>query len=257
MAPGNAPISQLNGHYANQYPNHNNKLPPTHLTQNKAYTHYMPSLIIALSALYVLAFVLHYLFRKCRKYGDRKQQREKQELKLVWTNAMTKFELLRSKRNSNMLLYPHSAYNKQESYNSSASSFTLNNYPSPSTVTATHIGIDKQHQSLSPYSSVSSFATATTTIGNSVNHNQHASVAVEKPGCSSWYMIFKDKLVNYWRLTRNKKLTLLWQWSVAMGYSEYNHAKNLDDMVLRLQRYQEFDDDKHTVNEDDIAFVDE
>lgn len=267
MASSTTTATQLNGHYANQYPTHNNnKLLPPHLPHNKAYTQYAPNLIIALSTLYLIAFLLHYLIKKCRKYRDKKQQREKQHLKLTWKKAMAKFRI-HSKNDSNVI-YPGSAYNKQQSYISSASSFTLNNHSPPassSSLTATTAAIsvnidtadknhyhhhnNNRHQPPSPSSSslsLSSFATATTTTENSIkiDYQRHSViVAVEKEpkddirGCRmSRYMFGSETLTNYWKINNDKRLNLLWQWSVAMGYCEYSHAKVLDDMVQQLQR---------------------
>lgn len=263
MAPSTATTTQLNGHYANQYPNYNhNKLPPPHLPHNKAYTQYAPNFIIALSTLYIIAFLLHYLTKKCRKYRDKKQQQEKQLLKLAWKKTMAKFEL-HLKRNSNVL-YPDSAYNKQQSYHSSASSFTLNNHSSPaspSSLTATTAAIsinintaDKKHyhyhnndryQPPSPSSSLPSFATAITTTGSPIKvaHQHHpVIVAVEKEPKDahsrrlSRHMFGNETWTNYWKINNNKRLSLLWQWSVAMGYCEYSHAKYLDDMAQQLQK---------------------
>ncbi|KAG2194060.1 hypothetical protein INT46_008212 [Mucor plumbeus] len=265
MASITATATQLNGHYANQYPNHNNnKLIPPHLPHNKAYTQYAPNFIIALSALYLIAFLLHYFLKKCRKYRDKKQQREKQHLKSTWKKAIAKFEIY-SKNDSNVL-YPDSTYNKQQSYISSASSFTLNNHSSPassSSITATtaaiSINIDtidkkhcphynsNRHQPSSPSSSsLCSFTTAdTTTVDFSkIDHQHHPVIgSVEKEpkddvhgGRLSRHMFGSETLTNYWKINNNKRLSLLWQWSVAMGYCEYSHAKILNNMVQQLQR---------------------
>ncbi|KAF1796524.1 hypothetical protein V8B55DRAFT_1323517 [Mucor lusitanicus] len=277
MAPSTATTTQLNGHYANQYPNHSNKLPPPHLPRNKAYTRYAPNVIIALSLLYVLAFVLHYIIKKCRKHRDKKLQREKQHLKQAWKKTMAKFEL-QSKHH--LLLYPDSAYNKEDqSYNSSASSFTLHHSSctspiSPSTsAVPPDIGSSKKqcHQPPSPSSSLSSFATTNTAAGNSIHlANQHPIIlapvftektasmyrdSVNNDGRPSRHMFSNNKLVNYWKINNSKRLSLLWQWSVAMGYCEYNHAKSLDEMVRQLQRYNL--DSSTSINREGVVLEDE
>ncbi|KAL9551258.1 hypothetical protein MBANPS3_004344 [Mucor bainieri] len=256
MAPSTATTTQLNGHYANQYPNHNNKLPPPHLPHNKAYTRYAPNVIIALSSLYV---------------------REKQHLKQTWKKVMAKFEL-QSKHN--LLLYPDSAYNnKEQSYNSSATSFTLHQSSctsptSPSTTAVpTDIGSSVKlcHQPPSPSSSLSSFATTNTAASNSVQLNNHP-IMVESVFSSKALSIYRDsmshndrpfwlifstsnKLVSYWKISNNKRLNLLWQWSVAMGYCEYSHAKDLDDMVRQLQGYNH--DISTCMNREGVVLEDE
>ncbi|KAK4517119.1 GET complex subunit get1 [Mucor velutinosus] len=276
MAPSTATTTQLNGHYANQYPNQNDKLPLLHLPHNKAYTRYAPNIIIALSSLYVVSFLLHYIIRKCRKYRDRKLQREKQHLKQAWKKTMAKFEL-QSKHN--LLLYPDSAYNKEQSYNSSASSITLNysscTSPTSPSITATPVDIssDKKHchQPHSPSSSLSSFATTDTAAGNSIQLANHHPIIVEPAFTEkvasinresmrhddrpSRHMFGSNKLANYWKINNNKRLNLLWQWSVALGYCEYSHAKYLDDMVRQLQRYNI--DVSTTVNRERVVLEDE
>ncbi|GAN05529.1 hypothetical protein MAM1_0094c05000 [Mucor ambiguus] len=278
MAPSTATTTQLNGHYANQYPNHNNKLRPPHLPHNKAYTRYAPNVIIALSSLYMVTFVLHYIIKKCRKYRDKKLQREKQHLKQAWKKTMAKFEL---QPKQNLLLYPDSAYNnKEQSYCSSASSFTLHHSSctsptSPSTtVVPTDNGSSKKHchQLPSPSSSLSSFATTNTAADNSIQLANHHPIVVEPAFTAKALSIYTDsmnhddrparyifsnsnKLANYWKINNNKRLNLLWQWSVAMGYCEYNHAKSLDDMVRQLQRYNL--DTSTSVDREDVVLEDE
>lgn len=259
MAPSTATTTQLNGHYANQYPDHNNKLPPPHLPHNKAYTRYVPNVLIALSSLYVATFVLQYVIKKLGKYRDKKLQREKQHLKQAWKKTMAKFEL-QSKHN--LLLYPDSAYNnKEQSYNSSVSSLTLNHSPctSPASPSTTAVPIDicssKEHchQPPSHSSSLSSFATTNTAAGNSTQLANHHPITLEPVFAEktasidresmshddrpSRHMLSSSKLADYWKINNNKRLYLLWQWSVAMGYCEYSHARNLDNMVRQLQRY--------------------
>jgi hypothetical protein len=50
---------------------------------------------------------------------------------------------------------------------------------------------------------------------------------------------FYRVITNYWKINNKKRLSLLWQWSVSMGYSEYNHAKMLKHLVLQLQSSRE------------------
>lgn len=276
MAPSTATTTQLNGHYANQYPNHNNKLPPPHLPQNKAYTRYAPSFIIALSSLYVFTFVLHYILKKCKKYRDKKLQREKQQLKQAWKNTMAKFEL---QSKPSLLLYPDSAYNnKEQSNNSSASSLTLNHSsctsPTSPSITAVHVDISPNkkdcHQPPSPSSSLPSFATTYTAAGNSIQLANHRIAIVpaltEKAASAqkelmnhdarpSRHMFSNNRLIDYWKINNNKRLNLLWQWSVTMGYCEYSHAKDLDAMVRQLQRYNL--DTSTAVSREGVVLVDE
>ncbi|EPB92653.1 hypothetical protein HMPREF1544_00382 [Mucor circinelloides 1006PhL] len=276
MAPSTATTTQLNGHYANQYPNHNNKLPPLHLPQNKAYTRYAPNFIIALSSLYVFTFVLRYILKKCKKHRDKKLQREKQQLKQAWKNTMAKFEL---QSKPSLLLYPDSAYNnKEQSNSSSASSLTLNHSsctsPISRSTTAVHLDINPNkkdcHQPPSPSSSLSSFATTYTAAGNSIQLANHRIVIVpaltEKAASAqkelmnhdarpSRHMFNSNRLIDYWKISNNKRLNLLWQWSVTMGYCEYSHAKDLDAMARQLQRYNL--DTSTAVSREGVVLVDE
>lgn len=38
------------------------------------------------------------------------------------------------------------------------------------------------------------------------------------------------------RLTRSKRLNLLWQWGLSTGYCEYSHAKKLNAFIVELQQ---------------------
>ncbi|KAL9539565.1 hypothetical protein PS6_011154 [Mucor atramentarius] len=262
MAPSTATTTQLNGHYANQYPNHNNKLPPPHLPQNKAYTRYAPNFIIALSSLYVFIFVLRYILKKCKKYRDKKLQREKQQLKQAWKNTMAKFEL---QSKSSLLVYPDYAYNKEQSNNSSASSLTLNHSsctsPTSPSTTAVHVDISPSkkdcHQPPSPSSSLSSFATTYTATVPALT--EKAALAQKElmnhDARPSRHMFSNNRLIDYWKINNNKRLNLLWQWSVTMGYCEYSHAKDLDAMVRQLQRYNL--DTSTAVSREGVVLVDE
>ena len=43
-----------------------------------------------------------------------------------------------------------------------------------------------------------------------------------------------------YKIDPSKRLSILWQWSVAMGYAEYEHAKHLNQFIDELSRGKSF-----------------
>lgn len=162
------------------------------------------------------------------------------------------------------IAYPPSIYIGSTLYNYSTSSLTINNDP-PSLPSTTCCGspLNSEKSTFlfalnnSSKTCCSTANSSSTTIEVTPSHsptinNNHFPLnkiidtsnktVMMKPSSKKEKQRQKSKLSKYpslastWKISKAKRLSLLWQWSVSMGYTEYNHAKVLNDLVLQLCR---------------------
>lgn len=254
--------SEIN-YYNDLYTTDGNELPTlSSLSRSKAYTNYLPILTIILSSIYLSTFLLRYVWNKVRKYRNRKRQQEKQQWKLVWKKSITKCQfkdtLLFDNDSTYQIASPLSTYDGH----SSASSLTLNSQScrsdasvitfisEPNTRIRDCNSLEKTGYSCSDIIKSSNCTLCTIDDEHGKNHfstkilmNPNICLHNEKrdnlnfgadDNILSKFNI--SRLIrNYWKISRNTRLNLLWNWSVSMGYCEYSHAKQLNDLILRLE----------------------
>lgn len=193
------------------------------LPNNTFYNNYFPKFIISLSALYILSFLTICLIRKCRRFREEKKQQEKKLLKLTWQESMKKYQLKDSLLFNEKIGFPQSTYNKS-SCNTSTSSSTLNNITPPFISSSTTFQGSGHNpliiESPKGYPHVNKNKEAI--VGDLIQ------VRLVQEQCSR-----RNK--NYW-ISNTKKLTLLWHWSVSMGYIEYDHGKDLNALIMKLSK---------------------
>jgi hypothetical protein len=245
MAPFVLPAQHSNdresNYYNDIYTTDSTELPTSSsLSHNKAYTEYLPNITIALSILYLCVFLLRYIWVKYQRCLDNQRQLEKQRWILAWERVITKCQLkdslLFDDNQKHRLVFPPSTYD----VHSSASSLTLNNRDSsaftfisePSTTSIRDdVAVEKSELSCSDNTKSVSYAL----YNNGCEMKQlmkkgYRSTAENQSKCG-----FNPIFRNHWKINHKKRLALLWQWSVSMGYCEYSHAKKLNDLVSRLQ----------------------
>lgn len=219
-------------------PTHNDNITTTtnssQLQNNKIYTHHFPNFIISLTVLYVFCFLIRFIIRKYRRMRERKQQQEIRRLKQAWIHGMKKQQfkdsLLFEQQEKVIIDFPPSTYN--ESFHSTLSSSTLN---SPTTLcnNNSHCNFNSssfiQERSLSTTSSTSSSSSRTIGLPNPYffNNNKKMTKKVLQE-------VQQTKPSHYWKINNIKRLNILWQWSVSMGYVDYQHAKDLNLLIDEL-----------------------
>lgn len=246
------------------------------LPDNEIYTQHFPKFIIGLAVLYGLTFFTRHLIRRLRRFRDKKQHQEKRRLRQAWKSSIIKYQLKESLSLSNnnddddveeksIIEYPPMTY-KEYDYNYSASSLTIADSPSPSKTVIVSFADNSRRLSNSSENSCCKSNNSSITIealpskGSFVNNiSKHSTVKHREYPYK--FNIVSKRFYNFWKMSKAKRLNLLWHWSVSTGYLEYDHAKHLSALMSQLYKNQELgfedEEEKETEEEDSMTIEEE
>jgi hypothetical protein len=213
------------------------------LYNNRTYSIYLPNIIIGLSTFYIMIICVKLFLKQRRRYINRLYRKEKQRLREKWENTLNQDnntvygdsdgDLADTGGDDKSLFieFPKTAYTqKRSSYARSAPLLmSENSLQDDYSVTMAH-----------SYQNNASFELAHPNPSDStlinINTNGDKSGASEKDKIIKTTGLFRHNY--YWRMRNSKRLDLLWQWSVSMGYCQYEYGRRLDEKITELQDKQ-------------------
>lgn len=193
--------------------NNNNTI----LSHNKVYNNYFPIFMISLVLFYVTSYVIVYSIRKYTKNREKRQSQEKKRLKQIWETSIKKRQLYNSLVISEKVDLPQLTYS-QLSSSTFTSSVTVGDATLPCDSSMITFACDLKTISTKD-SSVFSFERCSKMLVSKLTKQ------------NSFYKRKNDLKIN-----SSKRLRFLWQWGSAMGYVEYDHAKELDALIFKLSK---------------------
>ncbi|KAI8875126.1 hypothetical protein K501DRAFT_280671 [Backusella circina FSU 941] len=206
----------------------------TYASIRKTYTTYLPNIIIGLSTFYVLILCIKLFLKQRGRYIDKLYRKEKQRLREKWEHTLNQDNNTVYGDDDNKRIFierPKTAYTqKSSSYAHSAPYLTFDNtLQDDCSVTVAHTYPNSAIFELAHPNPSDSTLINAKVIGQKIDVLDNDKRTINRS-------LFKYNY--YWKMRKSKRLDLLWQWSVSMGYCRYEYGRRLDDKIAELQEKQ-------------------